>query len=54
MRLQVSATWPWLDNRFLGQTGEDKSNGNADTGLRVAGMKICRSNNLPDQDESGD
>ena len=42
----------WLDKRFLGQTGEDKSNGNADTGLRIAGMKVYESNNLPDQDES--
>jgi hypothetical protein len=43
----------WLDKRFLGQTGEDKSNGDADTGLRIAGIKILESNNLPNQDESG-
>lgn len=42
----------WLDKRFLGLTGEDKSNGDANTGLKIAGIKILESNNLPSQDES--
>jgi len=46
------ANMAWLDKRFLGMTGEDKSNGSADTGLRIAGIKIFESNNLPDQDET--
>ncbi|MEH8198240.1 capsid protein [Aeromonas allosaccharophila] len=46
------ANMAWLDKRFLGMTGEDKSDGKADTGLRIAGIKIFETNNLPDKDES--
>lgn len=44
----------WLNAQFTAQEGTDNAGptGTGETGLRIAGIKIIESNNLPTQDES--
>lgn len=44
----------WLNAQFTAQEGKDNAGptGTGETGLRIAGIKIIETNNLPTQDES--
>lgn len=44
----------WLNTQFKGHTGSDSAgfSGSGNTGLRIAGIPVYESNNLPDQNES--
>ncbi|WP_421276150.1 capsid protein [Aeromonas veronii] len=42
----------WLNSQFLGNTTSDGGGAQGNTGLRIGGIAVWESNNLPDQDES--